>query len=173
MIQVRDSEERLDIVTPMPPGKRLLFALLALFPLLAPYELMLRAQWTDYRHPLFLLAAIVSVGAIALGALFVFAAVAGLSSRMTFDARRSTFTYSEGAPLVPRRTLELPLSSLECVQVRTHEWSEGAPSYSLMVKMSDGATFESGSSSSRQEVEHDKTRIVLLLDRAQRFQRSS
>jgi hypothetical protein len=84
---------------------------------------------------------------------------------MTLDARRSTFTYSEGAPLVPRRTLELPLSSLESVQVRTHEWSEGAPSYSLLVKMSDGATFESGSSWSREDIEHDKARIELFLDR--------
>jgi hypothetical protein len=173
MIQVANNEERLDIVSPMPSGKRLLFALLALFPLLAPYELMLRAQWTDYWHPLFLLSAIISAGAIALSVFCVFAAVAGLSSRMTLDARRSTFTYSEGAPLVPQRTLELPLSSLESVQVRTHEWSDGAPSYSLMVKMSDGATFESGSSWSRQDLEHDKARIELFLDRALRFRRSS
>jgi hypothetical protein len=173
MIHVPDNEERIDIVSPMPLGKRLLFALIALFPLLAPYELMLRVRWTDYWHPFFLLSAIISAGAIALSVLFVFAAVAGLSSRMTLDARRSTFTYSEGAPLVPRRTLKLPLSSLESVQVRIHEWSEGAPSYTLLVRMSDGSTFESGSSWSRQEVEHDKTRIELLLDRAQHLRLSS
>jgi hypothetical protein len=99
MIQVSDNEERLDVFSPMPSGKRFLFALFALIPLLAPYELMLRVQWNDYRHPAFLLAAIISAGAVALSGLFVFAAVAGLSSRMTLDAARSTFTYSTGPRL--------------------------------------------------------------------------
>ena len=169
MIQVSDNEERLDVVSQMPSGKRFLFALFALIPLLAPYELMLRVQWNDYRHPAFLLAAIISAGALALSVLFVFAAVAGLSSRMTLDAARSTFTYSAGAPIVPHRTRVLPLSSLESVHVRTHEWSDGAPSYTLMVKMSDGATFDSDSSWSREDIEHEKVLVEVFLDRARRF----
>jgi hypothetical protein len=167
MIQVSDNEERLDIASPLTSGMRLLLVLLALFPLLAPYELMLRVQWTDYRHPLFLFAAIISAGAIALSAFLAFAGVAGLGSRMTLDAARATFTYSASTPLVPQRTLVLPLSSLEGVQVRTHEWSDGAPSYSLVVKVSDGSHFESGSSWSRQDLERDKVRIERFLDRAQ------
>ena len=112
MIQVSDNEERLDVVSPMPSWERVLFALFAMIPLFAPYELMLRVQWNDYRHPVFLLAVIISAGAVALSVCFVFLAVAGLSSRMTLDAARSTFTYSTRAPLVPRRTLVLPLFPL-------------------------------------------------------------
>lgn len=137
MIRVSENERRLDVSSPMPLGKRVLFALLALIPLLAPYELMWRVQWNDYRHPAFLFAAVISAGAAALSLLLVFAALAGLSSRMTLDAARATFTYSTGAPIVPRRTRVLPLSSLESVHVRSHEWSDGAPSYTLAVTMSD------------------------------------
>lgn len=129
---------------------------------------MWRVQWNDYRHPAFVFAAIISAGAVALSVLLVFAAVAGLSSQMTLDSARATFTYSTGAPIVPRRMLVLPLSSLEGVHVRSHEWSDGAPSYTLMVKMSDGATFESGSSWSREDVEHEKGRVEAFLDRAKR-----
>ena len=168
MIQVSDNGERLDVCSRMSWGKRLLFALCALIPLLAPYELMLRVQWNDYRSPVFLLAAIIAAGAVALSVFFLFAAVAGLSSRMTLDAAHSTFTYSSGAPMVPRRTLVRPLSSLESVHVRTHEWSDGGPSYTLMVKMSDGATFDSGSSSSRDDIEREKARVEVFLDRARR-----
>ena len=132
------------------------------------YELMWRVQWNDYRHPAFLLAAIISAGAVALSVFLVLAAVAGLSSRMTLDAARATFTYSTGAPLVPRRTRVLSLFSLESVHVRSHEWSDGAPSYTLTVTMSDGATFESGSSWSREDVERDKGRVEAFLDRARR-----
>jgi hypothetical protein len=166
MVQVLDTVERLDIVSPMPWGNRLLFALLALIPLLAPYELLLRVQWTDYRSPFFVFAAIISAGAVALSMFLVFAAVAGLSSRITLDAAHSTFTYSEAAPIVPQRTRVYPLPSLESVHVQAQEWSDGAPSYCLLVKMSDGTTFRSGSSWSREDIELVKNRIEAFLDRA-------
>lgn len=168
MIQVSDNGERLDVFSTMPAGKRFLFALFALIPLLAPYELMLRVQWNDYRSPVFLIAATISAGAVALSVFFLFAAGAGLSSRMTLDAAHSTFTYSTGAPIVPHRTLVRPLSSLESVHVRIHEWSDGGPSYTLMVKMSDGATFDSDCSWSRDAIEHEKARVEVFLDRARR-----
>ena len=72
MIRVSDNAKHIDIVSPMLWGTRLLFALLALIPLLAPYELILRIQWTDYRHPFFVLAAIISAGAVASSMLLVF-----------------------------------------------------------------------------------------------------
>ena len=71
MIQVSNNGERLDVFSQMPSGKRLLFALFGLIPLLAPYELMLRVQWNDYGHPAFLLAAVISAGAVVLSALFM------------------------------------------------------------------------------------------------------
>jgi hypothetical protein len=173
MIKVSQDTERLEITSPMPRGKRLLFGLLALFPLLAPYELMVRVQWTGYLNPFFFIAAFISAGAIALSLFLVFAAVAGLSSRMTMDAAHSTFTYSHVAPVVRQHTQVFPLTSLESVHVRTHEWSDGAPSYSLMVKMTDGATFNSGSSWSLQEIEHHKAQADSFLDRVQRTRRST
>jgi len=55
IIQVSDNAERLDIISPMPVGKRIFLALLGLIPLLAPYELLWRVQWHDYWNPVFLL----------------------------------------------------------------------------------------------------------------------
>ena len=165
MIQVSEDAGRLEVVSRTPLGTRLFFAMAALIPLLAPYELMLRVQWTEYWHPFFLLAATVSAGAIALSLLLAFAAVAGLSTRMTFDAALSTFTYSEAAPVVRRRTQVFPLACLESVRVRAHEWSDGAPSYSLAVKISDGPTLNSGSSWSREDAEQGRARIEALLGR--------
>jgi hypothetical protein len=156
MIQIAESSNGLDILSPMPRGTRILFALLAVFPLIAPYELIWRVQWTDYWTLFFLFAAIISAGALALSAILVFSAVAGLSSRMTFDTASFTLTYAEGAPVVPLRTRVLPLSSVGSVQVRTHDWSDGAPSYALTIRMSDGAAFDSGSSWSHEEIDQAK-----------------
>jgi len=143
--------------------------LLGLIPLLAPYELLWRVHWHDYWNLVFLLFAIVSVGAIAVSGFFLFATLAGLSSQMSFDARRSTFTYSERAPIVRQRTQVLPLSSIESIHVRTQEWSDGSPSYSLEVTMFNGTVFDSSSSGSLQEIEQAKVQVEAFLKRTQSF----
>ena len=140
-------------------------ALLGLIPLLAPYELGWRVQWHDYWNPIFLVFAIISVGAIAVSGFFLCAALVGLSSQMTFNALRSTFIYSERAPLVPQRTQVLPLSSIKSIHIRTQEWSDGSPSYSLRVTIFNGAVFDSGSSGSRQEIEQAKVQVEAFLNR--------
>jgi len=102
----------------MRTGTRVLFAVLALFPLLAPYELIVKVEWESYLHPFFLLAAFISVGATALSAFLVFAAVAGLSSQMVFDARAATFTYSAQAPIVRPTSQVYPMADVVGVEVR-------------------------------------------------------
>ena len=67
---------------------RVIFALLSLFPLLAPYELLILPKWEHRLHPFFLLCAFISIGAMTLSGLLVWAAIAGLNSRMRFDRPR-------------------------------------------------------------------------------------
>ncbi len=164
-LQVSEKPDRLDITSPMSWGARPVFVLFALFPFLALYELILRVRWTDYRHPFFVLAAAISAGAVALSLFLMFAAVAGLSSRVTLDAARSTFRYSEVAVAGRGHGQVFPLSSLQCVRVQMQEWSDGAPSYSLVFTMADGAAFTSGSSRSREAIERAKSRVEAFLDR--------
>ena len=94
MPKLVEHANHIEIRSPMHRGLRLAFALLALFPLLAPYELLVRINWQDFLHPFFFLALFICAGAVALSGFLMFAAIAGLSSRMVFDARRKTFTYS-------------------------------------------------------------------------------
>ena len=107
----------------------------------------------------FLFAALVSLGALCLTALLLWGAVAGISSRMTFDRGRGLFTYAAWAPVMGTRSSAHPLDSVAAVEIRTHEWSDGAPSYSLKVAMADGQTFDTGSSWSRAEVEALRRRV--------------
>jgi hypothetical protein len=146
LVQLTEGNGRLELRTPLRTGARWVLAALSLFPLLAPYELLLRISWQSYWHPFFLLAALVSAGAVALSLLLLFAAVAGLSTRMLFDAAESNFTYTARAPILRTSRVQHPLSSLQRVEVGTSEWSEGAPSYFLRVVMDSGEAFSSGSS---------------------------
>ena len=143
----------------MRPGFRVALVLVGVVPLVAPYELIVRVGWQDYLNPFFLLAALISAGATGLSLLLIFAAVAGISSQLVFDRSASTLTYSFEAPVVKRTSRVYPLSAIGAVEVQERAWSDGAPTYSLRVSLADGAVIESGSSSSRDEVEAIRVRI--------------
>jgi len=109
--------------------------------------------------PFFLLAALISAGAAVLSLFLVFAALAGISSQLVFDRSASTVTYSFDAPVVRRTSRVYPLSAVGSGEVEERTWTEGAPTYHLRVAIDDGAVIESGSSSSRDEVEAIRARI--------------
>jgi len=164
--ELYESDDRLEVRSPMRPGMRVLLAALALFPLLAPYELIVKVDWESYLHWFFLLAAFISAGAIALSAFFLFAAVAGLSSQMVFDTGAGTFVYSSHAPVVRPAPRAYPLAAVVSVEVRERAWSDGAPSYHLGVATADGMVFESGSSWSRGDIESIWARVERFLSGA-------
>ncbi len=153
----------LEVQAPMPIGNRILFLLLSLFPLLAPYELILRLRWENYWNLFFLFAVMISLGALAVSAFFVWAAVAGLSTRMKFNKPREILFFAAEAPILPRRTQEFPFGSIADVEIETHEWSDGDPSYSFEIVLRDGRKLHLGSSWSRAEVEAVRDRVAAFL----------
>jgi hypothetical protein len=160
---MRASGDRLELFSPIPLGRRALLAGLSLVPLLAPYEFIIRVRWADVTHPFFWLAAVISLGALVVSGFLVLAALAGLESRMVFDRNQRRFTYSESAPILRSRSWDFPISAIEQVESATHKWSDGAPEYSLRVVMTGGVQFTSGSSWSREEIEHIRARVRSFL----------
>lgn len=158
-----ESEGRLEVRSPMRAGMRILLAALALFPLLAPYDLLIRPNWEYYLHPFFLLAAAVSAGAVALSAFLLFASIAGLSSNMVFEESGAKFTYSDRMAFARWTQRSYALGEIRSVEVGVREWSDGAPTYHLRVTTNDGASFESGSSWSRDEIEPIGARVTQFL----------
>jgi hypothetical protein len=155
--------DRIEVRSPMRVGMRVLLAALGLFPLLAPYELLIKPDWEHFMSPFFFLAASVSAGAAALSAFLFVAAVGGLSSRMVFDRRAATFSYSSEAPALRRATQARPLADVRSIEVGVRDWSDSAPTYHLRVTVKDGAIFESGSSWSRDEIERIRSRVDQFL----------
>jgi hypothetical protein len=163
MLDLSEGAGVLEVVSPIPPGRRVLFALIGLVPLMAPYELLVQVDWEDWRHPAFFFAAAVSLGALCVSALFVFAALGGLEQRLRFDTRSSVVTYSARAPLIGLRTTVLPFAALAALEVVTHEWSDGADSYSIRLTAKDDRKFDTGSSESRERVESYAERIRTVI----------
>jgi hypothetical protein len=147
----------------MPGGQRALLLLLSLVPLLAPYELILRVDWQGYFNLPFLFVLVISTGAMALSALLIWGAIAGLSSCIRIDRRLGLISYSASAPVVPLQTTSFPLHAIERVQVAATEWSDGPPSFSLEFVLAGGRSIRSGSSWSRAEVEAVLERVAGFL----------
>lgn len=165
MIKVIESEDVIEVQSNLPIGQRVLFVLLALVPLLAPYELIIRPKWQSYLNLFFLFVAVISFGALVVSAFFVWAAIAGLDSKLRFDKAAGMLTYSVSAPILRWRTERYPVESLATMQVEIHDWSDGSPSYSLVAVMADGRSLKSGSSWSREEIEAIVQRVTSFLAR--------
>ena len=166
MPEIIETDSSLEIQDRMSILMRVILLLLALFPLLAPYQLLILPEWHDYLNPVFFFFVLISIGALAVSGLFVWAAVAGMNKHMRFDKRHSTFTHMYDAPIVPIRKHEYPIRSIWSVDIETHDWSDGSPSYSLKIEMQDGREFTSGSSWSRKEIEGAKERVTVFLEQS-------
>jgi len=142
MLRVVERGDRLEITSPMPVGKRLLFAVLALVPLLAPYQLLIAPGWESILNPFFGFAALISLGALAVSGFLVWAAIAGIESTARFDRQRRTLTTVARAPVMPLQARTCSLDDLRAIKVETTEWSDGGPSYSLKIDTADGRAFK-------------------------------
>ena len=164
MFRVVEGQDVFEIQSYLPNGGRVLFLLLALFPLLAPYELLIRPNWNSIWHLSFLFVLVISIGAMAVSAFLVWAAVAGLNASLRFDRSEGTFTYGAGAPIVRWKSQQGLIEDITDLRIAKKDWSDGGPSYALVIQMADGRTFKSGSSWSREEIEVIVRRVSTFLD---------
>ncbi|MCX6342406.1 MAG: hypothetical protein NTU72_08485, partial [Fimbriimonadales bacterium] len=72
--EVFESEECFVIQTRVGRGTRIFIGLLGLVPLIAPYDFLVKVRWNSYFNFPFLLVLIVSIGAVFMSAMFVYAA---------------------------------------------------------------------------------------------------
>ncbi len=163
MPDVTEENGKLTITEHMPWGRRFLFLLLGLFPLIAPYELLLRPGWRSINNFFFLVALAISLGAVFLSGFLVFAAFAGLSTQLTFDVISRTFTYKHQAPIVPFRRDLIAWEHIDHIDLEKHDWSDGEPSYSLILRLDDGRSFKSGSFPTLPQAEAVRERVEHML----------
>ena len=168
MLTLAEGRDVIIIESRMRTGERVGLLLAAFFPLLAPYELIIRPAWHDYWNVFFVFAAAISVGATIVAVLLAFAAVAGLNNRMAFDRGQGTFSYAFGAPFVQWRTSQCSIDRVAELKKTINEWTEGTPSFSFAVRTTDGRLFQSGSSWSEREVDSIIDRVSLFLGHSAR-----
>ena len=160
--EVFESEECFVIQTRVGRGTRIFIGLLGLVPLIAPYDFLVKARWNSYFNFPFLLALIVSIGAVFVSVMFVYAAAFSMSIKITLDRRAQVFRHSTETPTIRNKTEEHPLSHIQRLDVRETNWSDGPPSYNLQFVMEGDKVYEVGPFNSLAEIDQ-------ILQRAKRF----
>jgi len=162
LLEFIETDGVVELVSPMPRGRRIMFGVLALFPLIAPYELLLRPGWEQWRHPAFIFVFVISLGAVSVSALLFFAAIAGLEQRMRFDTDSRVLTYWRRAPVLSATSQTWPFAEIERVSTVVHTWSEGPDSYSVAVIVG-GRELTTNSTDSRADVDRYVVRLNEVL----------
>lgn len=161
-VHICERDGSLEITAMIGTPQRCFVGALALFPLLAPYELMIRVPWQSFWNPFFLFAAAVSIGAVSVSVLLVLIAFGGRNRRTTIDTTAQTVSIVEWSPVGREKKRMLALGAVKGFDVRVHQWTE-SDTYSLDLESVAGERFGIASSSSRADVEGYRATVALFL----------
>jgi hypothetical protein len=164
MTTISDHDGVIELRERLTWGRRVLFILISLFPLIAPYQLLIKPSWDSYFNFFFIISLMISLGAFFVSGFLLFISLAGLSTRLIFDPTTQTFTYIHEAPIVPFRRDLIAFDEITRIEVEKHDWTDGEPSYSLQVHIKDDRTYKSASFSTQEQARSAQERIAELLE---------
>jgi hypothetical protein len=163
-MDIVETETGITITSPVSPAKRIGLFAAGCLPLIAPYELLLRPGWQGNALGIaFVVPALISLGALALSILLMLAAITSSSVRMHFDAHMRHLIETRSGLLGGPRARQVPFAGITRVHVRETTWSDGPPSYALVVELADGSRLTPGSDHQREPLDQAAERITAML----------
>ena len=134
-----ETESILKFTTRMRPVFRVVIGMIALFPLLAPYELLIKPSWKfsgfEFSLPslfFFGIGLLVSLGAIAISIFFLMLAIFGLDRTILFNKKTHILSLLEKHVVHKGRTTHLAFHDIETVKT-TKADTDGPDYYKIAV----------------------------------------
>lgn len=154
MDKIQQSDNHIEFSSDLGVTVRIFVLISGLFPLLAPYGLLIKPSWPEGFSLLWLFAVIISAGAIGVSIFFLWAALFGMSQSIRFDIVNQSIFYSYKTALKHFHERSYPFNKVEKLQVVTHEWTDGPPSYNIGLKIKGVREIEFGNFILRNDAEH-------------------
>lgn len=121
-------------------GRVALFAV-GCFPWLAPWDLLWKPRWRWEEgvllNPFFLVSALISAGAVAVGLAFWVGALAGRTTSTTFDLVSRTVEHSGRSPLSVFRGRTVPFAAVAEISLERKEGDEGPDTWECSLVLID------------------------------------
>lgn len=136
------------------PLIRLLIFLVSLFPLLAPYELLVKIRWESFINLAFFISLLLSIAMTAVSGFIMFVALFAKNQRVCFDGYRSALTYGWSDVVRAYRETDYRFEEISQPELEIHTWSDSPNSYDLSVKTRSGVKISFGDFASKQDAQH-------------------
>jgi hypothetical protein len=122
-----------------PTWVRVVFVAIAVLPLVAPYELLIKPRWNGTLSPAMIIPLIISAGAVAVSAGLVAAAGYGVSQRVRVDFAGRVVRFALIAPLQRLALRRYPFAAVRAVHGWREAGADGPDSYGLRIEFADGS----------------------------------
>jgi len=158
MTQVREADQWLCFTERLPPWLRSLAFLAGFLPLLAPYELLIRPGWQAF-SPLIVVPVIISLGAVAVGLVFILVGLLGLNQTLCFDTASEIVVHTYETAITPLRERRYGFGEVLGIDIKIHDWESRPATYGLRFTFIDGRTVKVGDFAQKDEAERYLSQI--------------
>jgi hypothetical protein len=154
MYTVHQSGNTIEFSNRVSPGFRVFIFLVGFFPLLAPYELLIKTRWESFFNLSFAFVLLISLGAIAISLFIFFIALMGMSQRLRFDGDRRVLTYGFSTAILPYRAKDHAFGKITDLGVEIQDWSDGPTTYDIRIQIEGERNIEFGEFEKREDADH-------------------
>jgi|GEM_PF-838009 len=177
MNTIKQTYQTIEFINTFSPVARVLLALFALVPLLAPYELLIKPSWQGQVSFDWIIPLVISIGAVVVSLGLFVAALFGRGERFLFDASKRQLTYQFKTAFTAGFEQEIySFDQIEALEIKVHEGDERPDTYDIAIKIAGGHEMKFGDFSSRSDAERYLTILQTMLanheDRALRKRKS-
>jgi hypothetical protein len=163
MDKITGSGQRLSFDKRVHPVIRSGIFLIALLPLLAPYELLLKVRWESFFNPSFFFALLISIIMAAVSAFIMFVALFARNQYVCFDGDGSTLTYGWSDAVRPYRETIYRFEEISEPELETHTWSDSPNSYHILVKTRDGLKISFGDFAAKEQAQQYLAKLAEII----------
>ena len=108
---------------------------------------------------------LICLGAIVVSLIFLSGAFLGVSQRVLVDQATGAIVHESRRLWTGNRTFRHPFTSIDEMNVRTVEWSEGAATYNIRIAVHGGESMEFGEFFTQEEAERYLSEIAAMIGR--------
>jgi hypothetical protein len=153
MDNIKQSNDKIEFTSHLSLAARAALMIVGLFPLFAPYELLIKPSWSGEIswHMVFFL--FISIMAVLLSIFFVCSALFGMNQSIQINSTTRMITHEYKAGILRFRQKQYLFTEIEMVQLKVHKWTDGPPTYNIAIRTTGQREIEFGGLATQEEAE--------------------
>lgn len=137
MNNITQSNNAIEFKNYLSKAERILIMIFGLLPLLAPYELIIKPNYSEFPILFKMLNLIISIGAIAVSSFLIYSSFFALNKIIQINSDDKLIIYKYRSAFKPFCTINYSFSKIESINLKAIEWESRADTYTIALKIKD------------------------------------